>query len=330
MGTGRVDTVFISETDQFLFAQGTHYDIYKKLGALPFVEEGVDGYFFATWAPNAQAVNVVGDFNGWNEWANPCEKIGPGGIWTTFIPDVTPGQYYKFLITTADGNMIYKADPYANYAELRPGTASIVTDLGGFAWKDGKWMEERDKKDMRKEPVAIYECHIGSFMKHPDGTEDGFYTYRQFADRKMSRAGKKLDAMGDVDAYRQYAQEQDGLWEKFQGREILKDLANNPGAGGIASAGAGLGMGIAAGSMVGDIAKSVFSTVQQPQQGQQPIQQSAATNRFGVGGNNTATDPSDEMMNKLTKLKQMLDLGVITQAEFDETKKQIMAKMFGL
>lgn len=155
--------------------------------------------------------------------------------------------------------------------------------------------------------------------------------YRQFADSKMARAGKKLDAMGDVDAYKQYAQVQEGLWEKFQGREILKDLANNPGAGGVASAGAGLGMGIAAGSMVGDIAKSVFSTMQQPQQPQQPVQQGGGNSRFGVAGTSpAATNPDDEMMNKLTKLKQMLDKGMITQEEFEGTKKQIMAKMFGL
>ena len=138
---GKTETVFISEADQFLFAQGTHYDIYKKLGAHPSREEGEEGYFFATWAPNAREVYVVGDFNGWNEWANPCEKIGPGGIWKTFIPGVTSDQYYKFLITTADGDRIYKADPYANSAELRPGTASKIVDLSRIKWTDGTWMK---------------------------------------------------------------------------------------------------------------------------------------------------------------------------------------------
>ena len=179
----KLETVFISEADQFLFAQGTHYDIYKKLGAHPSVEEGEKGYFFATWAPNAQAVHVVGDFNGWDEWSDPCEKIGPGGIWTKFIPGVTQGQYYKFLITTASGERIYKADPYATHAELRPGNASRTYDLAGFSWSDSTWMKSRDSKDYNKEPMAIYECHIGSWMKHPDGTEDGFYNYREFADR---------------------------------------------------------------------------------------------------------------------------------------------------
>jgi len=179
----KLETVFISEADQFLFAQGTHYDIYKKLGAHPSVEEGTKGYFFATWAPNASAVHVVGDFNGWDEWSDPCEKIGPGGIWTKFIPGVEQGQYYKFLITTASGERIYKADPYANHAEVRPGNASRTYNISGYKWSDSAWMKSRDGKDYNKEPMAIYECHIGSWMKHPDGTEDGFYNYREFADR---------------------------------------------------------------------------------------------------------------------------------------------------
>ena len=183
MASAKSNTVFISEADQFLFAQGTHYDIYKKLGAHPSNEEGVEGYFFATWAPNAQAVHVVGDFNGWNEWADPCEKIGPGGIWQKFIPGVCANQYYKFLITTADGDRIYKADPYASYAELRPGNASRTYDISGYKWGDSAWARARENKDYNKEPMAIYECHIGSWMKHPDGTEDGFYNYREFADR---------------------------------------------------------------------------------------------------------------------------------------------------
>ena len=177
------EKVFISEADQYLFSQGTHYDIYRKLGAHVSVEEGVEGIYFGVWAPNAMEVHVVGGFNGWNECEHPMEKLGPVGIWGLFIPGVQLGEMYKFLITTQDNRKLYKADPFANYAELRPGTASIITDLSGFAWKDEKWMEEREKKDMNREPMAIYECHIGSFMKHPDGTEDGFYNYRQFADR---------------------------------------------------------------------------------------------------------------------------------------------------
>lgn len=177
------NTVFISEGDQYLFGQGTHYDIYQKLGAHPSVCDSQKGYFFGVWAPHAAAVHVIGEFNGWNEDASPMDRIGDVGIWTTFIPNVTENQLYKFLIYTPSGEKLYKADPFANYAELRPGTASKTTDLSGFKWSDKTWLEKREKQDNQKLPMAIYECHIGSWMKHPDGTEDGFYTYTQFADR---------------------------------------------------------------------------------------------------------------------------------------------------
>ncbi len=182
MTKGR-EKVFVSEMDQFLFSKGTHYDIYKKLGAHRSVEKGKEGIYFGVWAPNAREVHVVGSFNGWDEEAHPMEKLGPVGIWGLFIPGIDVGEMYKFLITAQDGRKLYKADPFANYAELRPGTASVITDLSGFVWSDTKWMEERDTKDVNREAMAIYECHVGSFMKHPDGTEDGFYNYRQFADR---------------------------------------------------------------------------------------------------------------------------------------------------
>ena len=178
--------VFISDVDQYLFAQGTHYDIYKKLGAHLSCEDGVKGTFFAVWAPNAKAVHVIGSFNGWNETSHPLERREGVGIWTLFVPGVEEGTQYKYLITAYDGRKLYKADPFANQAQFRPDTASVVADLSGFVWKDEKWLSERDQKDMNKEPMAIYECHIGSFMKHPDGTEDGFYNYREFADKMVA------------------------------------------------------------------------------------------------------------------------------------------------
>ena len=176
------ETVYISEADQYLFAQGTHYDIYKKLGAHQSVEDGKKGMSFAVWAPHAASVFVIGTFNSWNETANQMEKLGPGGIYKTFIPDVGLGELYKFLIITPDGRKLYKADPFANQGEVRPGTASVTTDITNFKWSDSKWIEERSAQDPEKAPVAIYECHIGSWMKHPE-TEDGFYNYREFADR---------------------------------------------------------------------------------------------------------------------------------------------------
>ena len=176
-------TVFISQDDQYLFAQGTHYDIYEKLGAHPSCEDGEEGMFFAVWAPNAKQVYVIGEFNDWNESATPMTKLGPGGIHSVFVKGVGTGVLYKYLIITQEGEKLYKADPFANSAELRPGTASRTTDLTKFRWTDTAWMKERDLKDYNKEPMAIYECHIGSWMRHPRPEEQGFYNYREFADR---------------------------------------------------------------------------------------------------------------------------------------------------
>ena len=177
------EQVSISEMDQYLFSQGTHYDIYKKLGAHFSEEKGVKGVFFAVWAPHAAAVHVIGEFNGWNEESHLMKKEDSGGIHSLFVPGVQENTLYKFLITTEKGEKLYKADPFANYAEMRPGNASRITNLKGFAWEDEKWEENRDKLNVFEQPIAIYECHIGSWMKHPDGTEDGFYNYREFADR---------------------------------------------------------------------------------------------------------------------------------------------------
>ena len=177
--------VFISEDDCYLFGQGTHYDIYKKLGAHPSEEDGTRGMHFGVWAPNAAAVHVVGTFNGWNEDQYGMTKVNDGGIWELFIPGIGTGELYKYLITTPEGEKIYKADPFANSAELRPGTASVTADISGFRWTDGKWMKGRDDRNYFRDPIAIYECHIGSWMKHPDGG-DGFYNYREFADRIVS------------------------------------------------------------------------------------------------------------------------------------------------
>ncbi|MCL2717854.1 MAG: 1,4-alpha-glucan branching protein GlgB [Lachnospiraceae bacterium] len=175
--------VFISKDDQYLFAKGTHYDIYKKLGAHPSEENGKKGTFFAVWAPNAEAVYVIGTFNSWDEKAHQMKNLGPGGIHSLFIPGVGVNELYKYLIITPSGEKLYKADPYANYAELRPGTASKTTDISQFKWTDNAWMRERDSKGHTGNPVAIYECHIGSWMRHPGCEDDGFYTYREFAER---------------------------------------------------------------------------------------------------------------------------------------------------
>ena len=175
--------VYISNDDAYWFGNGTHYQIYKKLGAHPSEENGEKGIFFAVWAPNAKAVHVIGTFNGWNEDQHAMTKYNAGGIWTLFIPGLGEGELYKYCITTQDGSKKYKADPYANWAEMRPGTASRTVDISGYKWGDARWMKARAGKDPNREPLVIYECHIGSWMKHPDGTAEGFYNYREFADR---------------------------------------------------------------------------------------------------------------------------------------------------
>lgn len=171
--------------DQYLFGHATHYDLYKKLGAHPTKVKGVSGTYFAVWAPDAKSVSVVGDFNGWNTEANPMKRKEKLEVWDLFIPGIGAGELYKYFIIGAEDQMLYKADPYGNQAEMRPGTASIVADLRNLTWTDDAWMKKRQTFDVEKKPVIIYECHIGSWMKHPDidGKECGFYNYREFAER---------------------------------------------------------------------------------------------------------------------------------------------------
>ena len=178
--------VMITEADAYLFAQGTHYEIYEKMGAHEAEINGQKGVYFAVWAPNAKYVNVIGSFNNWDIFKDNMERISEGGIFALFIPGAKVGDMYKYVITTSDDRKLYKADPYGNYAQLRPDNASIVTDLSGFKWTDSVWQTEKQTKDVLKEPMAIYECHIGSWMKHPVSDpekETGFYNYREFADR---------------------------------------------------------------------------------------------------------------------------------------------------
>ena len=174
---------FITEMDRYLFGTGTHYDIYKKLGAHVTEKDGEKGVYFAVWAPEAKGVFVVGDFNDWNEDAAPMTLTGDVGIYELFIPGLEAGTLYKYLIISAKGDKLYKADPYANYAELRPGTASIVADITKFKWSDSAWLKKRDEGNVYEIPMAVYECHIGSWMRHPGRDDEGFYNYREFADR---------------------------------------------------------------------------------------------------------------------------------------------------
>lgn len=171
----------IGELDHYLFGQGTHYEIYKKLGAHIVNDGEKQSVYFAVWAPHAEKVSVVGEFNDWDADKNPMKREEPLGIYTCFVPDVQEGALYKYCIQTYKGDHIYKADPFANYAELRPGNASKVTDISALRWTDSKWMERRLTWDHHKEPMSIYEAHIGSWKRHPGREDDGFYTYREFA-----------------------------------------------------------------------------------------------------------------------------------------------------
>ena len=143
---------------------------------------GKKGVYFAVWAPHAKSVSVIGEFNGWDAAADRMERQEPLGIYTVFVPEAKDGQMYKYCIETESGELIYKADPFANYAELRPGTASRITDVSHLKWTDDRWMESRKKWDNKENPLSIYEVHMGSWMRHPGREDEGFYTYREFAE----------------------------------------------------------------------------------------------------------------------------------------------------
>ena len=172
----------IGELDQYLFGQGNHYEIYQKMGAHKVTCNGKEGVYFAVWAPHARRVAVIGDFNGWDFEADYMERQEPLGIYTLFVPGVKEGDLYKFCIETEQGKRIFKADPFANYAELRPGTASRVTDISHLKWTDDAWMKTRETWDHKVNPMSIYEVHLGSWMRHPGREDEGFYTYREFAE----------------------------------------------------------------------------------------------------------------------------------------------------
>ena len=172
----------IGELDHYLFGQGTHYEIYKKMGAHKVKRGAKEGVYFSVWAPHAKSVSVVGEFNDWDKEKNPMERGEPLGIYTCFIPEAKEGMLYKFCIETYKGEFLYKADPFANYAEVRPGTASRITDITNLKWTDKDWLEKRKTWNHKESPVSIYEVHMGSWKRHEGYEKDnGFLTYREFA-----------------------------------------------------------------------------------------------------------------------------------------------------
>lgn len=172
----------IGEVDLYLTGEGTHERLYDRLGAHPMRMDGVEGVAFAVWAPNAKQVSVIGDFNRWDGRLYPMRAMGASGVWELFVPGVKSGDLYKFEIKTSANQLRIKTDPMAFAMELRPKNSSMVYDLRRYKWGDGKWMDERTRRDLRSTPMAMYEVHLGSWMRAPD-EGNRWLTYREIAPR---------------------------------------------------------------------------------------------------------------------------------------------------
>ncbi len=169
----------ISQSDQEKFANGIHYTIYEKLGAHPMTLDGDEGTHFAVWAPNAQRVSVVGDFNQWDGRLNPMIRQGDSGIFELFVPGAKPGDNYKFELKVKGGLTYLKADPYGNAAQMRPETASVIADLRDFKWEDEGFIREREKFQKGSAPISVYEMYLGSFVEPGEG--EIYANYREIA-----------------------------------------------------------------------------------------------------------------------------------------------------
>lgn len=178
---GTTATGIISEMDRYLFGQGTHYEIYEKLGAHPMTLDGKRGVYFAVWAPHAASVRLVGDFNNWDPESHPMTLLETSGIYEIFVPGLKEGNLYKFAIVTQTGKLLFKADPYARSAEFRPGTASAVASDAPYKWSDSAWLQKRRTTNPREAAMSIYEVHLGSWRKKDREEKNGFYTYREAA-----------------------------------------------------------------------------------------------------------------------------------------------------
>jgi len=174
--------VKIADTDLYLFGEGTHYRTYDYMGAHVQELNGVKGVRFTVWAPNAERVSVIGDFNRWDGRVHQMQSLGASGIWGIFLPGLGYDDLYKFEIRGKGGYLTHKADPYAFCGELRPRTASRVWDVHAYEWSDTDWMEQRrSQPDPLNVPISIYECHLGSWKKVTENGEPRFMTYRELA-----------------------------------------------------------------------------------------------------------------------------------------------------
>jgi 1,4-alpha-glucan branching enzyme len=170
----------LSDFDLHLFGEGKHWHIYRVLGANAHTVDGIDGVLFATWAPNATRVSVVGDFNGWDGRRHAMRSRGGSGVWELFIPELSAGTLYKFEIRSQRGDLQQKADPYGRQFELRPNTASLITAPSNFQWNDQPWLEQRANSAWLNAPLSIFEVHLGSWQR---GDNNSFLNYRELAHR---------------------------------------------------------------------------------------------------------------------------------------------------
>ncbi len=172
----------LTEFDLYLFNQGTNYRVYEKMGANVREIDGVKGTHFSVWAPTANRVSVVGNFNEWDGRMHQMRVLGSSGVWEIFIPGLDSGEVYKYEIKAFNGEIVLKADPYAFYAEHKPKTASITFDISNYQWNDSEWLKDRQTANTFERPVSIYEVHLGSWMKiEEEGNR--YLTYREHADR---------------------------------------------------------------------------------------------------------------------------------------------------
>lgn len=172
----------LSEYDLHLFSEGKHWHAYRILGAHPHQVDGVDGILFSTWAPSAQRVSVIGNFNQWDGRSHPMRARGDSGVWELFVPDISAGEIYKFEIRAQDGSLHSKMDPYGQQAELRPSTGSIVAATSQHKWLDTDWMAKREKANWLHTPHSVYEVHMGSWKRNDAGE---FLTYREMAEQMV-------------------------------------------------------------------------------------------------------------------------------------------------
>jgi len=171
----------LPEFDQHLFGEGRHWHIYEKLGSHLHTLDGIDGVYFAVWAPNAQRVSVVGDFNRWDGRSHPMRNLGSTGIWEIFIPGLQTGCLYKFeILNRQTEQLLIKTDPYGQQFEFRPQTAAIVTAENSYQWQDKNWLEHRKNSNWLHQPMSIYEVHLGSWRRDNRGN---FLNYRELADQ---------------------------------------------------------------------------------------------------------------------------------------------------